>query len=64
MQEAPEMRPMTLEQLARKLADKKLKIVAKRTGLHYNTLRGIKNDPDANPTLNVMKALSAYLRSV
>lgn len=57
------MRPMTLETLARRLAAKRLKKVAKATGLHYNTLRKIRDDAEANPTLNVMRVLSDHLRS-
>jgi hypothetical protein len=55
-------RLMTLEQLSRHLAGKQLKLVAKKTGLHYNTLRKIRDDPSANPTLNVMATLTDHFR--
>ena len=58
----PEIRPMSLTQLSEKLTDAKLKTLAAKTGLHYNTLRKIRDDPNANPTLNVMKALSEFFR--
>jgi hypothetical protein len=57
-----ETRLMTLEQLARHLSGKQLKLVAKKTGLHYNTLRKIRDDPAANPTLNVMRSLTEHFR--
>ncbi len=63
MKDLTEISPMTLETLARRLAAKRLKKVAKATGLHYNTLRKIRDDAEANPTLNVMRVLSDYLRS-
>ena len=58
----PEIRPMALTQLSEKLAGIKLKTLAAKTGLHYNTLRKIRDDPDANPTLNVMNTLSEFFR--
>jgi len=56
-------KPMHIDVLSRKLQDKRLKKVAKSTGLHYNTLRKIRDDEDANPTLNVMNTLSDYFRT-
>ncbi len=35
--------------------------VAEATGLHYNTIREVRDNPDANPTYKVLKALSDYL---
>lgn len=37
--------------------------VAEATGLHYNTIREIRDNPDANPTHRVLAALSEYLES-
>ena len=37
--------------------------VADATGLHYNTIREVRDNPDANPTYKVMLALSNYLES-
>lgn len=43
------------------LMDRRLDAVAKATGLHYNTVKSIRDNPDANPTRKVIEALSAYL---
>jgi hypothetical protein len=56
------MELMTLKQLRAGLAKKQLKQVATETGLHYNTLRKIRDDETANPTLNVMLTLTKHLR--
>lgn len=36
-------------------------MVAEATGLHLNTVRDVRNNPNANPTYKVLKALSDYL---
>jgi hypothetical protein len=36
-------------------------MVAEATGLHYNTIRGVRDNEDANPSYKVLKALSDYL---
>ena len=51
-----------LEQIKALLADRRLSLVADATGLHYNTVRAIRDDPDANPTYKAVKALSDYLQ--
>ena len=53
---------MYLEQIRAMLADRRLSLVAEATGLHYNTVRIIRDDPDANPTYKAVKALSDYLQ--
>ena len=53
---------MTLSELRAGLSDRNLKTVAARTGLHYNTLLEIRNNPEANPTNKTMAKLSAYFR--
>ena len=53
---------MYLEQIRAMLADRRLSLVAEATGLHYNTVRAIRDDPDANPTYKAVKALSDYLQ--
>jgi hypothetical protein len=35
--------------------------VAEATGLHLNTVRDVRDNPTANPTYKVLKALSDYL---
>lgn len=52
---------MTIEEIRRRLADMRPKRVAEATGLHYNTVREIRDNPNANPTYRAMKALSEYL---
>lgn len=51
-----------LEQIRAMLADRRLSLVAEATGLHYNTVQAIRDDPDANPTYKAVKALSDYLQ--
>ena len=54
---------MTLEQIKEALKDRRAGMVAKSTGLHYNTVRDIRDNDNANPTYKVMKALSDYLEA-
>ena len=51
---------MTLEQIRRELSDRMPSKVAEATGLHYNTIREIRDNPEANPTYKVLVALSNY----
>ena len=52
---------LTLDQIRAALRDRRLSKVAEATGLHYNTIREVRDNPDANPTYKVIKALSDYL---
>ena len=52
---------LTLEQIRESLRDRMPAKVAEATGLHYNTIREVRDNPDANPTYKVMLALSTYL---
>jgi hypothetical protein len=52
---------MTLEQIQAALADRRPAMVAEATGLHYNTVRSVRDNPQANPTYAVLRALSDYL---
>lgn len=52
---------MTLDEIRRRLKQCRIDLVSKATGLHYNTVRQIRDDEDANPTYRVMKALENYL---
>lgn len=54
---------MTLEQIRDALSDRMPAKVAEATGIHYNTIRNVRDDLTANPTHKVMKALSDYLES-
>jgi hypothetical protein len=55
---------LTLEQIKAALSDRRIKMVAQATGLHNNTIRDIRDNPKANPSYRVMKALSDYLEGV
>jgi hypothetical protein len=52
---------MTLEQIRAALRDRRPGAVAAATGLHYNTVRDVRDNADANPTYKVLAALDAYL---
>ena len=52
---------MSLEQIRQALVDRMPGKVAEATGLHYNTIREIRDNPKANPTYKVLKSLSDYL---
>lgn len=54
---------MTLEQIRQGLQDRRVSLVAKATGLHYNTVRDMRDNDEANPTYKVLKALSDYLEA-
>ena len=52
---------MTIEQIRRALADRRLIVVAKSTGISYGTLLTIRDNPEANPSLKSMLLLEEYL---
>jgi hypothetical protein len=52
---------LTLEQIREALRDRRPGLVAEATGLHLNTVRDVRDNPTANPTYKVLKALSDYL---
>lgn len=52
---------MTLQQIKDALSDRSPTKVAKATGLHYQTIRDVRDNPLANPTYKVLLALSNYL---
>jgi len=52
---------MTLDEIRAALRDRKISVVARAVAVHPNTIRSIMNDPEANPTHRVIKALSDYL---
>lgn len=54
---------MTLEQIRQALSDRMPIKVAEATGLHYNTIRQVRDNPGANPTHKVLQALSDYFES-
>lgn len=54
---------LTLDQIRTALRDRRLAKVAEATGLHYNTIREVRDNPNANPTYKVLLALSTYFES-
>ena len=54
---------MTLEQIRHALSDRMPIKVAEATGVHYNTIRQVRDNPNANPTHKVLQALSNYWES-
>jgi len=52
---------MTLGQIQEALKDRRTDKLSEATGLHYNTVREIRDNPRANPTWRVLKALNDYL---
>jgi transcriptional regulator with XRE-family HTH domain len=52
---------LKLEDIRKRLEDRRLNMVADATGLHYNTVRNIAAGENTNPTYEVLKALSDYL---
>lgn len=54
---------MTLDQIRLALADRKLTVVAEKTGLHYNTLYSLMRGENPDPRLSTIKTLSDYLEA-
>jgi hypothetical protein len=52
---------LTIEQIINALEDRKLRVVARETGLHYHTLRRIKHGETRDPSFSTVKLLSDYL---
>jgi len=52
---------LTIDQIHARLQDRRPSLVAKETGLHNNTVRAIRDNPNANPTYRAIEALSKYL---
>jgi hypothetical protein len=52
---------MSIEQIKTALADRRLLVVAKNTGISYGTLLTIRDSPEANPSLKIMLSLEKYL---
>ena len=52
---------MTIEAIRLALQDRRISMVSTATGLHYNTIKAVRDNEDANPSYKVIKALSDYL---
>lgn len=55
---------LTLDQIRTRLRDSSPLKVSKASGIHYQTIRAIRDGTNANPTWRSVKALSDYLESV
>lgn len=51
----------TLDKIKLLLQDRRLNLISEATGIHVNTIREIRDNPDVNPTYKVIVALSDYL---
>lgn len=49
-----------LERIQRLLRKEVTREVSRATGLHYNTVRNVRDGVQCNPTMRVMEALSQY----
>lgn len=54
---------MELDAIRTQLKDRRVAMIAQETGLHFNTIREVRDNADANPTYRVMQALTKYLES-
>jgi hypothetical protein len=54
---------MTIDDVRRQLKDLRPSRVSEATGLHTNSIRDIRDNPEANPTYKTLKAISDYLES-
>jgi hypothetical protein len=52
---------LTIEAIRLALQDRRISMVSAATGLHYNTIKAVRDNEDANPSYKVLKALSDYL---
>jgi hypothetical protein len=54
---------LTLDKIKHLLADRRLDIVSKATGIHRNTLGGIRDGRATNPTYDTIRKLSEYFQN-
>ena len=52
---------LTLDQIKRKLEDRRIDVVSMRTGINRNTIARIKSGQHENPTYYILNKLSDYL---
>ena len=53
---------LNIEQIAARLKDRRLSVVAEATGISYQTLLMIRDGHQKNPTLRIIQVLSRYLK--
>lgn len=54
---------LTIDTIRKRLQDRSIPVVAELAGVHYNTLLGIKNGTNTNPSYAVVKKLSDYFEN-
>lgn len=52
---------LSIKQISAALRDRRLGLVSEETGLHYNTLKDIRDGRSVDPRYSTVKALSKYL---
>lgn len=52
---------LTLDEIRKLLADRRISVVAEATGLHRNTVAAIRDANGGTPSYKTVKALSDYL---
>lgn len=52
---------LTLEEIRGRLVDRRLRMIAEKVGVHYQTILKIRDRVEANPTYETVKKLSDYL---
>ena len=55
---------LNLEEIRERLQDRRLRVVAERTGLSYPTVLNVRDNLRSNPTHEVMRKISEYLEEV
>jgi len=53
---------MTIEDIRRALQDRRLGMVSEATGIHYNTLKSIRDGKTTDPKASTARILSQYLQ--
>lgn len=54
---------MTIEEIRVALQDRRIPVIAERTGIHHNTIAAIRDGDTKDPSFRVVSTLSDYLTS-
>lgn len=54
---------LPIDKIRNLLQDIQIGKVTAATGLHYSTIRDLRDNPDANPSYRTVKAVSDYLEA-
>lgn len=55
---------LSLEEIRERLQDRRLRVIAEKTGLSYPTVLNVRDNIRSNPTYEVLKKISEYLEDV